>query len=661
GDLARWLPDGNIAYIGRKDDQVKIRGYRIELGEIEGVLMSGGLVRQAAVVVRESAGGAKRLVGYIVGEGVFDREGIVSYLQERLPEYMIPSVWVELPELPLTPNGKTDRKALPEPDDSGLLRGQYVPPGTEREKKMVKIWEELLEVERVGVEDNFFALGGHSLLAIRMVSSIRKELGVGLSLGDVFEYATIRSMTDLIERKKYAEDPLLHPLVNSQTEKLHNAEDVYETLHAQSWRYSEYKSGVYHPMKSLIKKELTDINEKALSMAVDALAARHESLRTTFLDRDGQVLQKIYPEGHFTSNLTSEDISDQKNKEKRIKDIIDEMHNYVFKFECEPSFKCRLLKYEKNKHYFLFLIDHIIYDGQSLRIIQEELFILYDAFSKGLPNPLEPLKIQISDYVAYHNSHLKGDKLAYHISYFRQLFRSLPPRLKIRSSDTGVISAAGNPENAGYKFAVSKDILDGMLILRQDIEISSFNFLLAAYCVFLNRISGQNDFVIDAPVSTRDNEDYSKIIGWLTGLLISRVKIDPEASFRDLLLTCRNIIIEAMDHIYYHTITYGQWTMKDGLISPVLWDDLVAAQLNIEDETMEKPMKDFAPCHFATGFASSDINFGINIFNNGLIVNCRYKTNAISPSEIAGICENFIIVLRMAIQSPDVKMKHWDI
>jgi len=410
-------------------------------------------------------------------------------------------------------------------------------------------------------------------------------------------------------------------------------------------------------MQSMIRKELTDVNEKALSMAVEALVARHESLRATFLERDGQVLQKTHPEGHFTSNLSLEDLSNQKNKEERVKDIIDEMCNHVFKFEYEPSFKCRLIKYEKNKHFFVFVIDHIIYDGESLKIIEDELSILYDAFCKGLPNPLEPLKIQFRDYVAFHNGHLKGDKSAYHKSYFKQLFWILPPRLKIRSADPG--SSAGGPENAGYKFTVSKEILEGMLILRKDLEISSFNFILAAYGVFLNRISGQNDFVIDTPVSTRDNEYYSKIIGWLSGVLVTRVKFDPEASFRDLLLTCKNIIIEAMGHIYYHTITHGLWTMKNGVISPVLWDDLVAAQLNIEEESMEKLITDFAPCHFVAGQASSDINFGVNILKNGLIVNCRYKTNAISPSEIAGICENFVIILRKAVQSPDIKMKYW--
>ena len=162
-------------------------------------------------------------------------------------------------------------------------------------------------------------------------------------------------------------------------------------------------------------------------------------------------------------------------------------------------------------------------------------------------------------------------------------------------------------------------------------------------------------------MSTRDNEDYSKIIGWLSGLLISRIKIDPEVSFRDLLLICKNTIIEAMNHILlpqylFRAVDHEKWSRFTALFG----DDLVAAQLNIEEESMEKSIMDFTPCHFVAMICrSSDINFGVNILKNGLIVNCRYKTNAISPSEIAGICENFIGVLRAAIQFPDIKMEYW--
>jgi len=199
GDFGRWLVDGNIEYMSRLDDQVKIRGYRIELGEIESVLQQSELVSQAVVLARADTSGNKRLVGYVVPESIFDTEAIVSYLRNRLPEYMVPAIWVELESLPLTSNGKIDRKSLPDPDISQQVSDQYIAPRNELEIKLADIWKKLLGIERVGIHNNFFELGGHSLLAMRVISAIRKELQVELAIRDIFQYKTISDLSGYIE------------------------------------------------------------------------------------------------------------------------------------------------------------------------------------------------------------------------------------------------------------------------------------------------------------------------------------------------------------------------------------------------------------------------------------------------------------------------------
>ncbi|HEX8460190.1 MAG TPA: amino acid adenylation domain-containing protein, partial [Segetibacter sp.] len=192
GDLVKYLPDGNIEFIGRADDQVKIRGYRVELGEIESILQQSELVSQGVVLAREDKQGNKRLVGYVVAEdGWFDREGILSYLKEKLPEYMVPSALVELESLPLTANGKVDRKALPDPEATAQAGDKYVAPGNDAEVRLTAIWQDVLEEEKIGVNDNFFELGGHSLLAVRLISAIRKEFAVEIPISHVFDYPTI--------------------------------------------------------------------------------------------------------------------------------------------------------------------------------------------------------------------------------------------------------------------------------------------------------------------------------------------------------------------------------------------------------------------------------------------------------------------------------------
>ena len=197
GDIGRWLPDGNIEFLGRQDDQVKINGYRIELGEIEAVLHQSDLIRQAVVLAREDSNGNKRLVAYVVAEGLFDRKAIISYLKGWLPDYMIPPFWMELENFPLTANGKIDKKSLPEFDQT-IINENYVAPRNEAEMKLAKIWEEILEVERVGIHDNFFELGGHSLAILKLVSHVR-ELGLHIQIDDLFEYQTIEQQSDFIK------------------------------------------------------------------------------------------------------------------------------------------------------------------------------------------------------------------------------------------------------------------------------------------------------------------------------------------------------------------------------------------------------------------------------------------------------------------------------
>jgi acyl carrier protein len=199
GDVGRWLEDGTIEYLGRKDDQVKIRGYRIELGEIESVLLQTGLVSQAIVLIKEDGGGDKQLVAYVVAEPTVQTEMLISHLRGKLPQYMVPSLWVRLESLPLTPNGKIDRKALPEPETSDLISEQYVAPQTQVEQSLANIWKELLHIEKVGIRDNFFKLGGHSLLARRMVSHIERNLAVSVPIHILFQLNTIGELGKYLE------------------------------------------------------------------------------------------------------------------------------------------------------------------------------------------------------------------------------------------------------------------------------------------------------------------------------------------------------------------------------------------------------------------------------------------------------------------------------
>jgi acyl carrier protein len=199
GDMARWLPDGNLEYLGRTDDQVKIRGYRVELGEIERVLRQAPGVREAVVMVRQDAAANKKLIGYIATEGWFDEEGIRQTLRDTLPEYMIPPILLEIPEIPLTANGKVDRKQLLAIDISSQLIKGYVAPENEVQEKLCAIWSELLGMETIGIYDDFFAIGGDSLTGIRMISHIAKAFSITIPIQAVFQFTTVSDLAKYLE------------------------------------------------------------------------------------------------------------------------------------------------------------------------------------------------------------------------------------------------------------------------------------------------------------------------------------------------------------------------------------------------------------------------------------------------------------------------------
>ncbi|MBB6131814.1 amino acid adenylation domain-containing protein, partial [Mucilaginibacter lappiensis] len=686
GDLVRWLSDGNLEYLGRNDDQVKIRGYRIELGEVEHALSGVPGIRQSCVVCRErvtEGGTIKYLVGYYVPEsGVLEQEVILSYLSGVLPEYMIPSTLTAVEYFPLTVNGKLDKRALPDAD-LGTSGEDYVAPETALELTVCKIWEELLGVERIGLTDDFFRIGGNSILAIKVISQVKKRLSADLTIKELFLNTTIKLLSILIQTKINTGEYLY----NLKKERVFTAKELHETTPSQAWRYLEYKSGACHSMNAIIQKEMTNVDEGALAMAVDTLVARHESLRTVFLDRkiektklftllykgNTEVLQKIYPEDYFRPNLSLIDICKQKDKKDRIKSIIDKMYKYLFDFQKEQSFKCVLVKYTKRKYIFIFIIDHIIYDAHSLKIIESELFSIYNAYCSGLPNPLKALKLQFKDYANYHNEQLRGKRLFYHYYYFTKLFKEIPPRLKINSigsfeKDILIDKNVTKPENfvitellerRGYIFMVPSEILEQILEVISGLKISLFNFLLTAYCVFLSKISDQDDFIIDTPVTTRNNEDFSKIVGMLTGVLISRVKVDPEKSFTDLLFSCRTIITEAMDHVFFQNFTLALDANKDREDVSIKWDQVLSAQLNIVEESNLEVEK-FESYHYSSAYAYSYINFNMRIVKNGILIDCTYKTEAINPLDISKICEGFITVLKTSINSPSIKLKTWN-
>jgi acyl carrier protein len=216
GDLVRYLPDGNIEFLGRIDNQVKIRGFRIELGEIETVLVTHPQVSEAVAIDSDDIPGSKRLVAYVVTRSKSEiKSQLRSFLKQKLPDYMIPSAFVVLDALPLTPNGKVDRRGLPKPDQTRPdVEANYVAPQTEVERTIAAVWQEVLHLENIGIHDNFFQIGGHSLLATQIISRLSQVFQINLSVLTLFEAPTIASFAEYCE------------IVQGTVQGLHNSFDT---------------------------------------------------------------------------------------------------------------------------------------------------------------------------------------------------------------------------------------------------------------------------------------------------------------------------------------------------------------------------------------------------------------------------------------------------
>ncbi|HEX2290063.1 MAG TPA: amino acid adenylation domain-containing protein, partial [Pseudonocardiaceae bacterium] len=287
GDLASWSPDGNLMYLGRTDHQVKIRGFRIELGEIETVLLRRPEVAAAVVVARQEHSDHKRLVAYLIPavDDVVNSAELREFLRQVLPDYMVPSAFVTLDAFPLSPNGKLDRRALPAPDWSASTRAGYVPPHTDVERVLVQLWAEVLDVEQVGVEDNFLELGGDSILSIQVVSRICATFGVYLSSRAVFDAPTVAQLADLLPTAPRADHvERITRVPRERTLPLSLAQQRLWLLAGMTSGSTEYNNGFGLRLSGALDLD-------ALRAVLDALVRRHESLRTTFDTVDGHGVQ----------------------------------------------------------------------------------------------------------------------------------------------------------------------------------------------------------------------------------------------------------------------------------------------------------------------------------------------------------------------------------
>jgi len=499
GDLAKWLTDGNIEFLGRIDDQVKIRGYRIELGEIESQLLKHSDIKEAVVIAKEDENGSKYLCAYIAGEKKLVLGELREHLGKELPDYMIPAYFIQLEKLPLTPNGKIDRKALPEPDGSIATGTEYAAPRNEIEEKLVKIWQEVLGVDRIGINDNFFELGGHSLKATSMVAKIHKELNVEVPLREVFKTPAIKGLSEYMKVHEENIYAAIEPVEEKEYYGLSSAQKRLYTLQQFDLESTSYNI----PGALEIRGKLDVIR---IEFAFRKLIERHEALRTSFELIGEEIVQKIHEEAEL----------EIEHKEAREEDVEEIIRSFIQPFDLSkaPLLRVGLIKVHPKKHILMYDMHHIISDGTSMGILVKEFAGLYEG--KVLPE----LRLQYKDYAAWQNSMFNNGTMKKQEEHWLKEFEEEIPVLNLPTDYQR--PAIQSFEGDSICFELSEGITRGLRKVTEETGATMYMVLLSGFNILLSKYSGQEDIVIGSPIAGRPHADLENILGMFVNTLAMR-------------------------------------------------------------------------------------------------------------------------------------------
>ncbi|MBV9774490.1 MAG: amino acid adenylation domain-containing protein, partial [Gemmatimonadetes bacterium] len=542
GDRARWRPDGELEFLGRVDNQVKIRGFRIEPGEVEAVLAQHPAVRAATVTVREDVPRERRLVAYVVPADVeVAAAELRAWLKARLPEYMVPSAFVLLEALPLTPTGKVDRKALPAPE--GRATGTYVAPRTPTEETLAEIWADVLRLDRVGAEDDFFALGGHSLLGTRVTTRMRDAFGVELPLRVVFEHPTLARLADRVEEELRAGAGVrIPPIVPAAREGRIPLSFEQQRL----WFIDQLAPGnaTYNIAAALRLHGPLDV--RALARALGEIVRRHEALRTSFASVAGEPVQVIRRQASLPLPRVDLSALDPDLRERELRRLARAEPERPFDLAHGPLVRSTLVRLDREEHALLFTMHHIVGDGWSMQVLVNEATELYRAFARGRPSPLPEPELQYADYALWQRGWMRGQALDTLLGYWCERLAGAPPVLGFPTDRPR--PAVASDRGATLNFDLPTPTLRALRALCHQEGATLFMTLLAAFQALLARWSGEADVVVGTPAARRTQVELEGLIGFFVNTLALRTDLSGNPTFHELLGRVRETTLGAYTH-----------------------------------------------------------------------------------------------------------------
>ena len=650
GDIVRYLPDGNIEFLGRCDDQIKVRGFRVEPAEIEAALVKHHDVGQA-VVMPEGSTDAQALIAYVVPAGNHrpSASELRRFLRAKLPDYMVPSVFLLLDALPQTAHGKLDRRALPPPDRNQQAWAQsYAAPRTRTEKVLARIWSELLRKDEVGIDEDFFDLGGHSLLAIQLISRIRDAFGLELPLRSIFEASTLAEFAARIssaDAKKAAwKASPISPEALDRQYPLSFTQKRFWFLEQLEPNNSAYKAVLQFHIEG-------ELDAVALEKSLAEIVRRHEILRTTFHLGSSEPVQMIPEQWSFRiSNLDlSREMPVDLNRdvERRVEDE----HRRPFDLSADLLLRAVLLRLGPNEHVLSINSHHIVWDHWCMDLFFRELSVLYQAFSAGQPSPLSELPIQYKQYARWQRDVFGGVELEGSLAYWKRQLRGAPPSLDLPTDHPRKplrIRRGGR-----QSLVLPPSLSDGLRTFSRQSGVTLFMTFLAVFQTLLHRLTGQDDIVVGTPVAGRDRSETEGLIGLFLNSLALRTDLSGNPSFRELLGRVREVAVDAYEHqdLPFERLVEELRPPRDLTRTPIF--QVFINMYNFNEAALELDRLTVKPMGGLTRAPQFDLEFYIREHDDGIHLTLAYDADLFDAATSVRMIGQLQVLLDGVVTGPD--------
>ncbi|NOQ28047.1 MAG: amino acid adenylation domain-containing protein, partial [Bacteroidales bacterium] len=637
GDIGKWNKDGKVEYLGRVDNQVKIRGYRIELGEVENALLKHEYIKDGVVIdIEENR--KKYLCAYIVKENDFNVEEIRTYLSLSLPDYMIPSYFVELDSLPLNNNGKINRKVLPYPEIK--VGGDYVAPSNEIEEKLVKIWSEVLDVpqEEISTTANFFAIGGHSLKATVLTTNIHKEIGVDFPLREVFLNTSIKAQASQIEtsaKKEFVSIPKAKEQSNYLLSPAQKRLYILQQFDLTSTAYN--MPFVISLGKEDDKSKIEEVFKKLIN--------RHESFRTSIIAVEGEPVQLISKDIEFkVEELTIENTEVENIRNKFIK---------PFDLSKAPFLRVAIVNIKGEDSLLMIDMHHIISDGISHQILEQEFQALFSG------EELAPLPLQYKDYSQWQNSKEQQEFIKNQEQYWLNKFEGEIPILNLPLDY--VRPSMQSHEGATVSFVLSKEETEGIRIFTKENDLTLYMSLLSVFSILLSKLSGQDDIIVGTPIAGRNHADLENIVGMFINTLSIRNVVKAEATIEEFVSSLKQTVLGAYENQNYQFEDVVNKVSVDRDISRNPIFDVVINVLNQAEQSGDLSGIDNENLIHKKGVSKFDLTLSANDYDEQLLISFNYCTQLFKAETIDRFIEYFKKIVNQLTRKPKVKISEIDI